>query len=357
MKNKEQTFTTLSWSFFLIAILMILFSLVAPIIFTEFYSKWNFTKTGQIGDTIGGIMNPFIAIGGVIATLLAFFMQIQANKIQRQQFIKSLDKSAIDEKIDCYYKLSLISLDLDNVIKDIKIRVKDIGTFINNINENPFKMSILHRAPLINYDRIVILDRLSTYKGFKMFLSDERWVILFNNLYFNLDYIPEAFKNVYEISKNHDADIFKQKTNIRDMLLNLEEDFDTYNKELELFERIAIKQYLNRYKNEISLSIQEKRESDLKIIMQTISSLLFECITHKKILFSIKKIILEFNHITQKNDHLIVEFTKFNNQMDIVNQSMIEIRDGIKVALNETSVNKIRAEYYINNRIDFLSEN
>lgn len=65
---------------------LIVFSLFAPIIFTSFYSGIDFTKTGQIGDTIGGIMNPFIGISAVIVTGLAFYMQYQANDLVRKQF-------------------------------------------------------------------------------------------------------------------------------------------------------------------------------------------------------------------------------------------------------------------------------
>ncbi|WP_373060417.1 hypothetical protein [Zunongwangia sp. H14] len=52
----------------------------------------NFTETGQIGDTIGGILNPFIALAGVLLTFLAFYMQIKANQIQITQFNEGLKK-------------------------------------------------------------------------------------------------------------------------------------------------------------------------------------------------------------------------------------------------------------------------
>jgi len=46
--------------------------------------KFDFTNTGQIGDTIGGIMGPFIAVAAAILTFLAFWVQFKANEIQRQ---------------------------------------------------------------------------------------------------------------------------------------------------------------------------------------------------------------------------------------------------------------------------------
>lgn len=40
----------------------------------------DFTGTGPIGDTIGGIMGPFIAIVAAILTFLAFWVQYKANE-------------------------------------------------------------------------------------------------------------------------------------------------------------------------------------------------------------------------------------------------------------------------------------
>src|SRR5690606_38694642 len=44
----------------------------------------DFSKTGQIGDTIGGILGPFIAIAAAILTFLAFWVQFKANEQQKK---------------------------------------------------------------------------------------------------------------------------------------------------------------------------------------------------------------------------------------------------------------------------------
>ena len=44
----------------------------------------DFRDTGQIGDTIGGIMSPFVAIAASILTFIAFWVQFKANIFQRQ---------------------------------------------------------------------------------------------------------------------------------------------------------------------------------------------------------------------------------------------------------------------------------
>lgn len=63
----------------------LVFSFFAPYLLTKF-SIIDLTQTGSIGDTLGGIMNPFIALGGALLTYLAFYMQFKANKMQREQF-------------------------------------------------------------------------------------------------------------------------------------------------------------------------------------------------------------------------------------------------------------------------------
>lgn len=52
----------------------------------------DFTSTGGIGDTIGGIMGPFIAIGAAFLTFFAFWIQFVANIQQREQFRIELER-------------------------------------------------------------------------------------------------------------------------------------------------------------------------------------------------------------------------------------------------------------------------
>ena len=47
------------------------------------HSWIDFSTTGEIGDTIGGIMGPFIAIAAAGLTFIAFWVQYKANIQQR----------------------------------------------------------------------------------------------------------------------------------------------------------------------------------------------------------------------------------------------------------------------------------
>ncbi|RZT96627.1 hypothetical protein EV201_1268 [Ancylomarina subtilis] len=56
--------------------------LVLPFIFTQFPSIIDFTETGQIGDTIGGITAPFVGLVGAMLVYYSFKQQMIANQIQ-----------------------------------------------------------------------------------------------------------------------------------------------------------------------------------------------------------------------------------------------------------------------------------
>lgn len=62
--------------------------IISPIIFTQpyFYEFFNYSNTGQIGDTIGGITSPIVNILGSILVFFALRAQIDANNLIQEQF-------------------------------------------------------------------------------------------------------------------------------------------------------------------------------------------------------------------------------------------------------------------------------
>ncbi len=67
-------------------ILGILLTVLFPFIFTAFSIGIDFTNTGEIGDTIGGITAPIIGLVGSILVYLALQSQIEANENLNKQF-------------------------------------------------------------------------------------------------------------------------------------------------------------------------------------------------------------------------------------------------------------------------------
>jgi hypothetical protein len=98
------------WSFYLFVFLFIV--LIGIICFFPYwltrpanYKYLDFTNTGQIGDTIGGTMSPFIAIAAALLTFIAFWVQYKANKAQTQQFLKQDTDTKIDRFENKFYEL------------------------------------------------------------------------------------------------------------------------------------------------------------------------------------------------------------------------------------------------------------
>jgi hypothetical protein len=81
--------------FLLLSAILVLASPFLPFIFTRSAASkdFNFTETGEIGDTIGGLMSPFINLAAVLVTGLAFFMQYKANQIQIKSVKDQLDSN------------------------------------------------------------------------------------------------------------------------------------------------------------------------------------------------------------------------------------------------------------------------
>lgn len=77
------------------------------------HESFAFDKTGQIGDTIGGITGPVIALGVGLLTFLAFWVQFQSNKAQTVQFNKQDTDTKIDRFETRFYEL--LRLHRDNV--------------------------------------------------------------------------------------------------------------------------------------------------------------------------------------------------------------------------------------------------
>lgn len=102
----------------IISILLVLFSFIAPILFSQVDKLGIFdfsSETGAVGDTIGGIMNPFIALTAVMVTGLAFYMQYQANKQVQDQFKLQQFESQLYKMIDNY----------NNTINSYKIKSRE----------------------------------------------------------------------------------------------------------------------------------------------------------------------------------------------------------------------------------------
>lgn len=120
MEKKESTFDRkfkLITLFFVVACLIIM-CLPYVMVNEEFLKGANFLNSGEIGDTIGGIMGPFIAMIAAFLTFLAFWMQYKANKAQSDQFKKQADDIATERFENKYYDLIKIQRENTNNVNN-----------------------------------------------------------------------------------------------------------------------------------------------------------------------------------------------------------------------------------------------
>lgn len=345
-----------------LAFLLIIFSFFAPYLFTgeSSYDRYNFTQTGPIGDTIGGLMNPFIAIAGVITTFLAFLMQVRANEIQRTQFLETLQKEENKEKWDSFYNLQILAIDIDNIIKNINTNIDSIDKFLAAIKDNPYNTCILLHTPLKQYDRIKQIPRQLVFRGFDLYIRpiDKDWTLKFNGLYNTIDFVPECLENLYSIVQHHNDDIFKIKSKLREELITLDEkcyniiNSDPKTKTFDHFFYKAVIELLTQHRQEIQNSVKEAREGNFiihKQILQNFNSQMEPIYLgkdnhtiEKDLLYQIHNIILEINHIEQLSNQIIPQVIKvrqlLNDNEDSSKNKLIIIKGLIDKAIETSKI-------------------
>lgn len=105
----------------------IIFAIFAPLLFTQGLTQFDFTETGQIGDTIGGTTAPIIGILGSILLFYTLWEQIQFNKKQNKfnEEQENFNRKQMDISSDEQFKSTFFNL--LQVQRDILQRIS--GTF------------------------------------------------------------------------------------------------------------------------------------------------------------------------------------------------------------------------------------
>lgn len=118
-----------------ISLTFLIFAFFAPSIFVNnSINGFDFTRSGEIGDTIGGIMNPFIAIVGVLVTFLAFYIQYKANLQQKKLFRQELDSNKFESQF--YEMLRLHKENVNEINLKLTVDYSYLGKELIVQNEN-----------------------------------------------------------------------------------------------------------------------------------------------------------------------------------------------------------------------------
>lgn len=213
----QKTTTIISWVCIILSALLILFGCFAPSLLTgsSQCEKFDFTETGQIGDTIGGTMGPFVAIAGVLMTFIAFLMQVRANEIQREQLKKSFNMKLLENKIESRNALELLGIDIKIMLKSVEGMCNEIDDFCNKTDSRPTGDFALHFSPKSSHERYKSIDRNLLYSAFKNFVNDENIDQIFMEVYNKMDFYSEGMKVIYDnIYKPYTDDIMRIKNEI-----------------------------------------------------------------------------------------------------------------------------------------------
>jgi hypothetical protein len=100
----------------LIGIILICIACVFAITRTAYFPVFDLSKTGQIGDTIGGITSPILGIIGSWLVYLSFRQQFLANQLQQESLRKEVNERYISREFSQIENLfNLIKQDIINL--------------------------------------------------------------------------------------------------------------------------------------------------------------------------------------------------------------------------------------------------
>ncbi len=94
-----------------------------PFIFTRstLFSSLDFSATGQIGDTIGGITAPFMGLVGSILVFLSFKAQTDMNRKQFEAIDKQFKRMEEEKKREKYEQMQhVVNIINNQYIEDYK---------------------------------------------------------------------------------------------------------------------------------------------------------------------------------------------------------------------------------------------
>lgn len=180
-KDYKTNLTPLVISLLIMAGILFVFAPFSPWLFTNPSSLkyFDYRTTGQIGDTIGGLMSPFINLSAVIVTGLAFYMQYRANKLQVDIFTDQIKQTEKQFKKEQLYK------EKQNRIQQFESQFFEM---LRLHKENVDELTI---TSVVNEKQVSKRQAFVTMADeFKTFLS-----------YINFDHLPfiHEYKHAYDI--------------------------------------------------------------------------------------------------------------------------------------------------------------
>ncbi len=179
-------------------------------------AAWDFSTTGQIGDTIGGITAPIINIIGAFLVFVSFREQVRANRLQslalneekeRNENVRSFEhyQAVYDKLIQSFKDLEFMVILTQSVSSNPPayqtVQVNYRG--FNAISEFIFRLED-QKADTRKYYNETSDNRYGLFLEFRFLLANilefvER-IENANNIYLDKEYFNDNIKSFYKIS-------------------------------------------------------------------------------------------------------------------------------------------------------------
>ena len=167
-------------------------------------SLWiDFTDTGQIGDTIGGIMGPFIAIAAAGLTFIAFWVQYKANIQQRHDIAIERFEGNLFEMIHIQQEIidGLLIEELSNSIEIKTQRGRDVFQFVYETVKHKIRLGDECRDSTLKHAL-----ELSDDTKLEIASLERMWFLdhYYRHLYRIFKYIDDADENIVDAHKKYE---------------------------------------------------------------------------------------------------------------------------------------------------------
>lgn len=211
----ERLFEFLKRNIEWILIIFLIATLISPLLFTRSWTGIDFSQTGQIGDTIGGLTAPFLNFVTII--LLYLTLREQTQSLRKQKDYDSINQlfNTIKEdfeKINIYQggqsQASYCGTRAVFEMRNLLINCTDISTCMDDASLRAFNLSftflIFNVSQLLKKNHsssIDNADKIEFYEAVKKFKTPIDMLITASGLYFQKRQQIENGQQVTELDK------------------------------------------------------------------------------------------------------------------------------------------------------------
>lgn len=195
----------------------LIFIVISPWIFTRnaWFEMLNFTGTGPIGDTIGGILGSFASLLGAILVYYSFQEQVKANALQIERLDLQNDN---DEKKHNFNSLFAIFIELKSLSENVEysnnkgfteairtFKSENKGSYEEWINKPMLYQKEIRfdqQIRLLIGSYLIFLEKINNHYCFSLYDSDRRFL---SSLFVNYIVSKEIDSQIFEMGEFSDV--------------------------------------------------------------------------------------------------------------------------------------------------------